>query len=187
MQPSARTVGGRVALCVIGLIGVQLISVLIAAAEPTALVVRSPAFREGAAIPRRYTCEGSDRSPPLAWSGAPAGTGAFALVVEDPDAPGGAFIHWVVFNLPADSTGLPEAVTRAKSLPGGGGQGLNNFGRIGYAGPCPPPGRLHHYHFRLFALDRPLTLGREATGAALSEALRGHIKASADLVGVFRR
>ncbi len=182
MHRSSRIValiGALFAACSAGIPG--------AAAGPAALDIRSPAFADGATIPRQYTCEGADRSPPLAWSGAPGGISVLALIVEDPDAPGGSFIHWVAFNLPPDSTGLAVGVPGTASLAAGGEQGVNDFGKLGYAGPCPPPGRPHHYHFRLFALDQPVALGREATAAALRNAMQGHVKAGADLVGVFAR
>jgi Raf kinase inhibitor-like YbhB/YbcL family protein len=151
------------------------------------LTMASPAIADGARIPSQYTCKGADQSPALAWSGAPAATRSFALIVDDPDAPGGTFVHWVVYDLPASATGLPEATPQAPALDGGGRQGTNGFGRIGYNGPCPPPGRPHHYHFRLFALDSILQIGASANATAVEDAMRGHVIATAELVGIFGR
>ncbi len=151
------------------------------------LTISSPAIRDGGRIPSVFTCRGSDKSPPLAWSGVPDGTKTLAIVVEDPDAPGGIFIHWVAFNIPANSSGLEEGVPNRSELPSGGTQGVNSFGRVGYGGPCPPPGPAHHYHFRLFALDETLPLGPDATAGRLMQAMQSHVSASADLVGIFGR
>lgn len=147
----------------------------------------SPVFAEGTPIPERYTCDGADVSPPLDWSEAPAGTRAFALICDDPDAPVGIWVHWVVYGLPATATGLPEMVAPVDALPGGGRQGLNDFRRVGYGGPCPPPGRPHRYFFKLYALDTLLgDLGR-ADKAAVEKAMRGHVVAHAQLVGTYER
>ncbi len=121
------------------------------------LAVSSPAFQEGDKIPTKYTCERQDVSPALTWGEPPEGTQSFTLIVDDPDAPGGVFTHWVIFNIPSDSRGLPEAVPTTTELSDGSLQGKNGFGRIGYGGPCPPPGSPHRYQFTLYAL-RP-TLG----------------------------
>ena len=143
----------------------------------------SSAFAGGRAIPRQYTCDGAGRSPLLRWSGAPAGTGSFALVVHDPDAPGGDFTHWLLFDIPA---GVHELHEGATTLPGI--SGTNDFGHLGYGPPCPPPGPRHRYVFALFALDRPsLGLHRGAHRAQVEAALHGHIRARAELMGVYRR
>ena len=149
--------------------------------------IRSTAFADGASIPPRYTCEGDDVSPPLAWTGVPAGAKALALVVDDPDAPDPAhpttpWVPWVLYNLPASSTGLAEGVT-SSALPGGACQGTNDWRRTGWGGPCPPIGR-HRYFFKLYALDvaLPASLGA-ATKAALDKAMHGRVLASATLVG----
>lgn len=154
------------------------------------LALTSPAFHDGASIPPRFTCDDADHSPPLAWSGAPAPTAAYALIVQDPDAPGGTFVHWVIYDLPAATTSLPEGVPKDASLPqlGGARQGRNDFGGPpGYRGPCPPPGPAHHYHFRLFALDRTLGLAPGATRAEVADAMSGHELARAELVGTYAR
>jgi hypothetical protein len=151
------------------------------------LKVVSSAFQEGGMIPSDYTCDGKDISPPLAWSGAPAGTAAFALVCEDPDAPAGVWVHWVVWNLPASVSELPTGVPPAqKTLPNGGTQGTNDFRKIGYGGPCPPSGT-HRYQFRLYALDKVLDLKPGATKKELLKAMGGHILAEGQLMGHYKR
>jgi Raf kinase inhibitor-like YbhB/YbcL family protein len=163
------------------------LDILCADAGSAILGLSSHAFANGATIPPEFTCRGADKSPPLGWSGAPEGTKALALIVEDPDAPSGTFVHWVAFNLPADSTELAGGVPQTATLARGGEQGVNDFGRVGYNGPCPPPGGAHHYHFRLFALDSTVRLKPGATASALRRAMQGHVKAAADLVGIFSR
>lgn len=147
----------------------------------------SPAFTSGDVIPRRYTCEGEDLSPPLHWSAAPAGTKSFALVADDPDAPVGTWVHWVIYDLPHDLRGLPEGVPAKDRLPDGTLQGVNDFKRVGYGGPCPPPGKPHRYDFRLYALDGRLNLKPRATKAQLLDACKGHVLAEAQLMGRFGR
>lgn len=140
----------------------------------------STAFATGAAIPARYTCDGDDAIPPLTWSGAPAGTATFALIVDDPDAPGGTWVHWVLFDLPATATALPESESS-------GVQGMTNSGRTGYGGPCPPPGKPHRYFFKLYALDGPLSLRAGASKTDVERAMQGHVLATAQLVGTYAR
>ena len=150
-------------------------------------VITSPAFVAGAKIPVEYTCDGQNFSPPLDWGQGPVGTTSFALIVDDPDAPSGAFAHWVIFNLPPDTRSLPETVPNENKLPSGALQGKNGFGKIGYAGPCPPTGSPHHYRFTLYALDKSLDL---ATGASKEQALRamqGHVLAESQLIGMYQR
>lgn len=148
----------------------------------------SPAFANGADIPSIYTCEGANVSPPLAWEGFPADTKSFVLIVDDPDAPDPAapktiYVHWLLYNLPADCTGLPEAV---KALPAGTLEGLNDWQRTGYGGPCPPIGR-HRYFHKLYALDCLLPdLGRP-TRARLEDAMAGHLLAAAQHVGTYMK
>ncbi len=142
-----------------------------------ALRVTSAEFDPGGTIPAKYTCDGLDVSPPLAWTaGVPGGTRSFALIVDDPDAPSGTFTHWVLFNLPAQATGLPENVPREPALSNGARQGTNGFRRIGYGGPCPPGGT-HRYVFRLDALDARLNLEPGATRDRVLLALKGHVLA----------
>lgn len=159
-------------------------------AEDPAFVLTSPAFAPGGSIPRRYTCEGEDVSPPLRWSGIPPGTKSLALLVLDPDAPDPAaprmtWVHWVLYNLPPDAGGLPEGVTAA-TLPPGAREGRNDWKRTGYGGPCPPIGR-HRYVHRLHALDTVLPDLREPDRAALERAMSGHVLATAELVGTYEK
>jgi len=117
------------------------------------LEVKSPDFASGGTIPKRFTCEGADLSPALEWSAPPSGTQSFALIADDPDAPAGTWVHWVVFDLPPGLRSLPQAVPKNEQLADGSRQGQNDFGKTGYGGPCPPPGKAHRYFFKLYALD----------------------------------
>jgi Raf kinase inhibitor-like YbhB/YbcL family protein len=151
-----------------------------------ALALTSPSFHEGALIPRRHTCDGEDVSPPLAWSGVPPGTGSLALVCDDPDAPRGTWTHWVLYRLPPETDHLPEHVPAHPQLEDGTCQGLNDFGNVGYGGPCPPRGT-HRYVFALYALDAAPALAPGATVTALRAAVEGHVLASARLTGTYAR
>ncbi len=151
------------------------------------LTVSSSAFREGDKIPSKYTCEGEDVSPELTWSELPTGTKSFVLVVDDPDAPGGVFTHWILFNGPADSLELAEAVPAQGQLQNGSLQGKNDFGRIGYGGPCPPPGSPHRYQFTLYALDQPLDLEPGISKKQVLDAMRDHILAQGRVTGTYQR
>jgi len=152
-----------------------------------ALSLSSIAFKGGERIPVKYTCEGQDVSPPLTWSEPPQGTQSLTLIVDDPDAPGGAFTHWVLFNIPPDSGELPEAVPTQAQLSSGALQGKNDFGRVGYGGPCPPPGRPHRYCFTLYALDRVLDLKAGVSKKQVLDAMQGHILAQGQLIGTYQR
>lgn len=147
----------------------------------------SSAFEDGGIIPARYTADGEDVSPPLAWGAVPAGTRSLALICDDPDAPRGTWVHWVIFNIPPETRELPEAVPAEEVLADGARQGRNDFGRIGYGGPAPPPGRAHRYFFKLYALDTVLELEPGATKAQLLEAMKGHILAAGQLMGRYQR
>ena len=153
------------------------------------LTLTSPAFQPGGAMPARFTCDGPDVSPPLAWRDAPAGTRSFAVIVDDPDAPDPAapkrvWVHWVLYNLPADTHALAEGAS-GTSLPDGAREGEHDGGGHGWSGPCPPIGT-HRYFHKLYALDAMLPdLGPRATKAALLEAMKGHVLASAELVGTY--
>ncbi|MFC1991128.1 YbhB/YbcL family Raf kinase inhibitor-like protein [Chloroflexota bacterium] len=151
------------------------------------LTVSSPAFRKGDKIPSKYTCEGEDVSPEFTWSEPPTGTNSFVLVVDDPDAPGGVFTHWILFNVPADSLLLPEAVPAQDQLQNGSLQGKNDFGRIGYDGPCPPLGRPHRYQFTLYALDRSLDLKSGVSKKQVLDAMCDHILAQGQVTGTYQR
>jgi len=148
----------------------------------------SQGFKHGGEISTKYTCEGDDVSPPLAWSGTPPGTKSLVLIVDDPDAPDPkaprmTWVHWVLYDLPASSTGLPEAV---KALPPGTREGLNDWKRTGYGGPCPPIGR-HRYFHKLYALDTTLSGLNRPTKADVEQAMDGHVLARAELVGTYEK
>ena len=149
--------------------------------------VRTDAFGNGAAIPAKYTCSGANVSPALQWSDAPAGTRSLALIVDDPDAPGGTWTHWVIWDVPTQAGGLAEGVPLEESLPGGARQGKNDFGKVGYGGPCPPPGKAHRYFFRLYALDKVLELMAGSERPDLEDAMKRHILAQAEWMGTFKR
>jgi Raf kinase inhibitor-like YbhB/YbcL family protein len=146
-----------------------------------ALTVSSGSFPSGGPLPRRLSCEGGDVSPEIHWSEPPPETRSLALLAEDPDAPGGTFVHWVLHGLPPGTRRLAEGA----ATPGQVGQ--NDFGRRGYGGPCPPPGRAHHYHFKVFALDDTPALGPGAGADELRRAMRGHVLATGEVVGTFAR
>jgi Raf kinase inhibitor-like YbhB/YbcL family protein len=151
-----------------------------------AMEITSTAFASEGMIPRRFTCDGEDISPPLSWKGLPEGTKTLALIADDPDAPRKTWVHWVVYNLPASSGGLPENVPPEKTLADGGKQGTTDFGRVGYGGPCPPSGT-HRYFFKLYALDAELGLPPGATKEELLQAIAGRVLAEAQLMGRYRR
>jgi Raf kinase inhibitor-like YbhB/YbcL family protein len=155
-----------------------------------AFTLTSSAFAADALIPKKHTCDGTDVSPRLTWSGPPAGTAAYALINDDPDAPRpGGWVHWVLYDLPASALELPENVPKRETLPGLGGarQGKNDFGRIGFNGSCPGPGKVHHYHFRLYALDTALGLSPGATRSEVEAAMRDHVLGITEVVGVYER
>ena len=148
--------------------------------------ITSSAFAEGGLIPAKYTCDGADVSPPLQWEAVPEGTQSIALICDDPDAPMGTFVHWVLFNLPADSTELTEDVPADATLPSGAQQGTSDFGRTGYGGPCPPSGT-HRYFFKIYALDTKLDLTGRVDKAKLLSAMEGHILGEGELIGKYKR
>lgn len=151
-----------------------------------AMKITSTAFADEGMIPRRFTCDGEDVSPPLGWQGLPDGAKSLALIADDPDAPRKTWVHWVLYNLPAARGDLPEGVPPERTLAGGGRQGTNDFGRIGYGGPCPPSGT-HRYFFKLYALGAQLDLLPGATKEELLRAMEGHVLAEAQLMGRYRR
>ncbi len=152
----------------------------------TTLLLTSPAFKNGETIPAEYTCDGKDISPSLQWSDAPAGTKSFAVISDDPDAPGGTWVHWVIYNIPAGVRELKKGFPADKKLPDGTLQGTNDFQNIGYGGPCPPSGT-HRYYFKLYVLDSVLALAPGATKNQLEQAMKDHILAEAQLMGLYRR
>lgn len=146
----------------------------------------SPAFADGQMIPPKYTADGEDISPPLAWEGLPQGTQSLVLICDDPDAPVGIWVHWLIWNIPKDAGSLPENVPMQKQLANGDRQGVNDFGRIGYGGPAPPGGT-HRYFFRLYALNTVLDLPAGASRAQLEKAMKGRILGQAQLMGKYAR
>jgi hypothetical protein len=150
-------------------------------ATPMAVQMSSTAFTNGGAIPQKYSCDGEDVSPDLAWSGLPEGAKSLALIVDDPDAPVGTWVHWVLYNLPPDTTSLPEG------LQGLGVSGKNSAGQTSYGGPCPPKGKPHRYFFKLYSLDIALDLSPGATKAALEKAMQGHVLGAGQLMGTYGR
>lgn len=148
--------------------------------------LKSSAFSNGSAISPKFTCDGSDVSPQLSWNDPPDGTKAFALIMDDPDAPGGTWVHWVLYDLPPSVRELPEGVPKTKDLQIGARQGVNDFRRVGYGGPCPPRGASHRYSFRLYALDRPTQLPAGASKGDLERAMNGRILAQSELIGRFQ-
>jgi Raf kinase inhibitor-like YbhB/YbcL family protein len=158
-------------------------------AKEGAMVLRitSPEFSEGEVIPKKFTCDAQDVSPKLEWKEPPANTQSIALLMDDPDAPGGTWVHWVLFDLSANTRELPEGVAKQEQLASGARQGRNDFGAIGYNGPCPPPGKPHRYFFKLYALDAKLGLKAGATKAELERTMKSHILAQAQLIGKYGR
>jgi len=148
--------------------------------------VTSPAFKESESIPRQYTCDGVNVSPPLEWSGVPKSAKTLAIIAEDPDAPSGAWVHWIIYNLPAENIGMVENLPATENLKAGGFQGKNDFGKIGYGGPCPPSGT-HRYFFKIYALDNELPLKAGATKAGVEKAMEGHIVTQGQLMGTYRK
>ena len=149
--------------------------------------LRSSAFESGETMPDQYTCEGANVSPPLSWRHAPEETQEFALVCEDPDAPGGAFTHWLIYNIPGSRNALPEGATKDPTLSWGASQGRNDFGNIGYEGPCPPFGSTHHYNFRLYALDVELDLPPGANHDQVLGEIESHAIERTALIGRYGR
>lgn len=152
-----------------------------------AFTLNSSAFASASEIPSQYTCKGEDLSPALQWNGAPAKTVAFAMIMDDPDAPAGVWVHWVLWNVPRSTTSLREGVARDGQLDDGSQQGRNSFGKTGYNGPCPPSGQTHRYYFRLFALDAKLNLPADADRSQLDAAMKSHVLAQAEYMGTFHK
>jgi Raf kinase inhibitor-like YbhB/YbcL family protein len=148
--------------------------------------IESSAFSDGQPIPQKYTCQGADVSPALTWSTAPQNSKSFTLITDDPDAPTGTWVHWVFYNLPSQTHALPESVPKTEQALGGV-QGKNDFQKIGYNGPCPPPGRPHRYYFKLYALDTSLNLKPGATKPEVERAMLGHVLAHAEVMGTYQR
>ena len=149
--------------------------------------VKTTAFSEGGAIPKKYTCDGADLSPELTWADAPERTQSLALIVDDPDAPVSTWTHWIIWNIPPKPATFAEGVPKDQNLPNGARQGKNDFKRIGYGGPCPPPGKPHRYFFKLYALDSKLDVNAGANRNELERAMKGHVLSQAELMGKYGR
>ncbi|MDD1705668.1 MAG: YbhB/YbcL family Raf kinase inhibitor-like protein [Methanoregulaceae archaeon] len=153
----------------------------------TAIEITSEAFGEGARIPDEYTCKGSNVSPPLSFGSFPAGTQSIVVICDDPDAPSGLFTHWILYNVPKDAKRIQKGVARKPVLIDGSRHGSNSYGRMEYSGPCPPPGRPHHYHFDVYALDSILALRAPVTRKDIGDAMEGHMLGKGSLTGLFSR
>jgi Raf kinase inhibitor-like YbhB/YbcL family protein len=156
-------------------------------AQKMAFALSSTSFSREGEIPKKFTCDGADLSPELSWSSPPQGTQSFALIADDPDAPSGTWTHWILFNVPATTRSLSEGVTRVDELPSGGRQGRNDFHKIGYNGPCPPPGKAHRYFFKLFVLDKQLDAKPGASRQEVEQAMQGHVLVKAEWMGKYQR
>lgn len=157
------------------------------ATASSALRIAGDAFEEGKSIPRKFTCDDADRSPPLHWEGAPEGTNALALVMDDPDAPSGTWTHWLLYNMPPATQALGEGIPTSATLGDGSRQGTNDFGKVGYSGPCPPPGSTHRYRFKLYALSSPIELEPGAKRDAVVKAINEKRLAEAALTATYGR
>lgn len=151
------------------------------------LGLKSPSIAGGGGIPVKHTCDGADLSPPLEWTEPPPSTRSFALIADDPDAPVGTWVHWVIYNMPATLRELGEGVPAKDTVPGVGTQGINDFGKVGYGGPCPPRGPAHRYLFKLYALDAEISLPPRKRKADLLRAIEGHVLGQAELMGRYKR
>ena len=149
--------------------------------------IQSAAFSPNGTIPREHTCDGKDRSPELSWTDPPPNTRRFALIADDPDAPGGTWVHWVVYDIPGEARKLSAGIPGKETLADGSKQGITDFRKIGYGGPCPPPGKPHRYFFKLLALDRETGLRPGATKKQVLEAAKGHIVGQVEIVGLYGR
>src|SRR6476646_449215 len=152
-----------------------------------AFSISSASFQNGKDIPKKFTCDGEDVSPALSWTDPPSGSHSFALIADDPDAPRGTWTHWVLFDLPSTATSLPEGVPKVGNLPAGGRQGVNDFSKIGYGGPCPPPGKPHRYFFKLYALNSNLNLKAGVSKQEVEQAIQANILSKAELMGKYGR
>lgn len=169
------------------IIAVFLVCIVFGGGEVMALNIKSSAFNEGDLMDAKYTCKGTDISPSLSWGDVPEGTKSFALICDDPDAPFMTWVHWVIYDIPANVTELSESLPKENALSNGAKQGRNDFRKIGYGGPCPPPGGPHRYFFKLYALDTMLNLEPGLTKKALLKKMEGHILEEAQIIGKFKR
>lgn len=176
----------KLAICC-ALVGLPLWGSFASGAPSSRLELTTTAFRAGGTIPETFTCSGANMSPALTWTAGPPRTVSFALIVDDPDAPGGTWVHWVVYDLPATMRQLPKHIRPGEVITSGGRQGDNDFPTNGYGGPCPPPGKPHRYFFRLYALDTLLDLHGQVHRRDVDAAMKGHILAQGELMGTFGR
>jgi Raf kinase inhibitor-like YbhB/YbcL family protein len=177
---------GAAAFCLVASLAV--VSLLAAEkARKDQMQLTSTAFGEGGAIPAKHTCDAKNVSPPLKWSNVPAGAKSLVLIVDDPDAPSGTWVHWVLYDLPATTSELAEDMPKSQFVAGGAKQGLNDFRHLGYGGPCPPPGKAHRYFFKLYALDTLLELKPGLTKKEIESATDKHILARGQLMGTYQR
>lgn len=176
--------GARV---VIALSVLAILFVIIQGDVPMTFSMKSNAFTNESGIPEEFTCDGVDNSPELSWTSPPAGTKSFALIMDDPDAPSGTWVHWVLYDLPENVRQLPKGVQKTEKLPNGAKQGMTDFRKVGYYGPCPPKGPAHRYYFKLYALDCLLNLAPKASKADVEKAMQGHVLAEAVLMGKYGR
>lgn len=149
--------------------------------------ISSEVFKDGGTIPDEYTCDGEDISPTLLWEGLPGGTKSIVLIMDDPDAPGRTFVHWVIYNIPGSTQKLAKGIPKKEKLADGSLQGMTDFGRAGYGGPCPPPGKPHRYFFKIYAIDKLLDLPSGASKGDVEAAMKGHILAKGELIGKYAR
>src|SRR5262249_3509888 len=154
---------------------------------PESIHLSSGAFPDGSAIPAEYTCDGKNISPSLKWTDVPGGTKSLVLICDDPDAPSGTWTHWVLFDIPANVSELPEGISATEQVLEKAKHGINDFNKVGYGGPCPPPGNAHHYHFKLYALDGELNLNPRAAKDRVMSAMKGHILAEGQLIGTYKK
>jgi Raf kinase inhibitor-like YbhB/YbcL family protein len=188
-QGRAMTLSNSFALWVLALAVAEALAIPNAAQGPRPMPfsISSESFKNGGEIPKKFTCDGADVSPELSWTAPPAGTQSLALIADDPDAPAGTWTHWVLFSLAPTTTHLAEGVNKVDELPGGERQGRNDFRKIGYNGPCPPPGKPHRYFFKLYALNAALQLNAGSSKQELEKAMQGHIAEKVELMGKYRR
>jgi len=177
----------KVLILIVAVLGFVATIKSIKGGEAMAFEIRSTAFSNGKAIPKQYTCEGADVSVPLDWTDPPPGTKGFVLIADDPDAPGGTWVHWVLYDLPVESRQLSEGIPEQKILPDGAKQGMTDFKRIGYGGPCPPPGKPHRYFFKLYAIDKKIGLSPGATKQQVLDAIQDHTLGQTQLMGTYKR
>jgi Raf kinase inhibitor-like YbhB/YbcL family protein len=170
-----------------GLVGCGIVALATDATQSGTMQISCENFSEGSAIPAKFTCDGQNSSPALKWSGAPAATKSFALIADDPDAPMGTWVHWVLYDIPGSADGVVENASKSASLPAASKEGVNDFKQPGYGGPCPPAGKPHRYVFKLYALDTVLELKPGATKKQLEQEMTKHILAEAKLTGTYKR